>query len=241
MSAALEQLGREVRALLLDFDGPVCSIFAGYPAPIVARELVQLLVARGAAFATDLADESDPLEVLRRTGVEADSGLTRAIEDALIAAEVRATATAEPTPCGREVIVAARQVGLSIAVVSNNSRQAVEAYLRTHRLNQHIRLVVGRMYAAPDRMKPNPEPILRAANALGVDPNLCLLLGDSLSDIEGAKASGTRVVGFANKSEKKPIFEQAGADAVVTSMKEVARALVRLDDAAGDSTSPSGS
>lgn len=234
VTAALEQLCREARALLLDFDGPVCSIFAGYPAPVVARELVQILVARGAGFADDLESESDPLEVLRRSGTEADGSVTRAIEDALIQAEVRAAKSAEPTPHGREVIVAASQVDLPIAVVSNNSPQAVEAYLRAHRLGQHVRLVVGRAYAEPTRMKPNPAPILEAADVLGVEPDLCVLLGDSLSDIEGAKASGTRVIGFANRPAKRPAFEQAGADIVVTSMREVAQALVQLDRTAGD-------
>ncbi|MEU7652476.1 HAD family phosphatase [Micromonospora taraxaci] len=234
MTAALEQLCREARALLLDFDGPVCSIFAGYPAPVVARELVQMLVARGAGFADDLKGESDPLEVLRRSGTEADGSVTRAIEDALVEAEVRAAGSAEPTPHGREVIVAASQVGLPIAVVSNNSPQAVNAYLRAHRLGQHVRLVVGRAYAEPSRMKPNPAPIVQAADVLGVEPALCVLLGDSLSDIEGAKASGTRVIGFANRPAKRQAFEQAGADVVVTSMREVAQALIRLDGTTGD-------
>ncbi|WP_328851207.1 HAD family phosphatase [Micromonospora globbae] len=229
MTAQLEQLGRDVRALLLDFDGPVCSIFAGYPAPVVAQELVQSLRTRGAGFVGELASETDPLEVLRRTGTEGNHSLTSAIEDALTAAEVKAAETAEPTPYGREVIVAARQLGLPIAVVSNNSSQAIEAYLQRHRLARHVYAVVGRAYAEPRQMKPNPAPILHAARTLGVDPKLCVLLGDSLSDIEGAQASGTRVIAFANKRSKHRLFEQAGADVVVTSMREVAEALMRLD------------
>lgn len=35
------------RLLLLDFDGPVCDIFAGYPAPRVAQELRDLIAAQG--------------------------------------------------------------------------------------------------------------------------------------------------------------------------------------------------
>jgi HAD superfamily hydrolase (TIGR01509 family) len=225
MTAVLEQLCGDAGALLLDFDGPVCSIFAGYPAPAVARELVQMLKTQG----VDVAEESDPLEVLRGAGARADKDLTAAVEDALVAAEVRAVSTAEPTPYGREVIVAARQLGTPIAVVSNNSPQAVDAYLRAHRLSGHIALVVGRAYANPARMKPNPVPILDAAKALGVEPGLCLLVGDSLSDIEGAQAAGVRVVGYANKPAKELVFREAGADAVVTTMREVAEAFVRVE------------
>jgi hypothetical protein len=40
--AALAAIITRTRYLLLDFDGPVCSIFAGLPAPTVAEELRKL-------------------------------------------------------------------------------------------------------------------------------------------------------------------------------------------------------
>ena len=220
--ASCSRLLGEVGAVLLDFDGPVCSIFAGYPAPQVAGELVGVLRRRGVTVPPDLASETDPLEVLRHTGAAGDRDVTRAVEDALCAAERRAVETAEATPYGREVIVAARQAGLSVAVVSNNSAEAVSAYLENHRLSECISPVVGRAYAEPTLMKPNPHPILRAIQALGKTPSQCLLIGDSLSDIEGSKAA----VGYANRAAKSSTFLKVGADAEITSMAEVANALM---------------
>jgi hypothetical protein len=43
----LRQLAERTRVVLLDFDGPVRSIFAGYPALTIAGELRQLLVDQG--------------------------------------------------------------------------------------------------------------------------------------------------------------------------------------------------
>ena len=51
--------------LLLDFDGPVCGIFAGYPAPRVARELIAALRAAGVDVPDATAEQTDPIEVLR--------------------------------------------------------------------------------------------------------------------------------------------------------------------------------
>ncbi|MFI6065826.1 HAD family hydrolase [Micromonospora sp. NPDC051227] len=226
MNADLGRLLAGVGAVLLDFDGPVCSIFAGYPAPQVAAELVDVLRRHGVDVPPDLASEPDPLEVLRRTGAAGDQGVTQAVEDALCAAERRAVETAEPTPYGREVIVAARQAGMSVAVVSNNSAGAVTAYLEAHRLAGYVSPVVGRAYADPDRMKPNPEPILQAMRALAELPARCVLVGDSLSDIEGARAAGVTVIGYANRPVKVDTFAPAGAGAVVTSMGEIAGALI---------------
>lgn len=230
MSADLRALLGEVDAVLLDFDGPVCSIFAGYPAPEVAAEMVDVLRRRGVNVSPELASEPDPLEVLRRTGATGDQGATRAVEDALCAAEVRAAETAEPTPYGREVIVAAWQSAMPVAVVSNNSAGAVTAYLVGHRLHGYVSPVVGRAYAEPARMKPNPEPILRAVRVLCQPPSRCVLVGDSLSDIEGAHAAGVRVIGYANRPPKVKAFRTAGADMVITDMSDLARALLSASE-----------
>ncbi|XTZ18262.1 HAD family hydrolase [Micromonospora echinospora] len=231
MNADLGQLLDEVSAVLLDFDGPVCSVFAGYPAPRVAAELVDVLYRRGIEVPPDLVSEPDPLEVLRRTGATGDQNATRAVEDALCAAERQAVETAEPTPYGREVIVAARQAGFPVAVVSNNSASAVSAYLAAHRLAAYVSPIVGRTYAAPERMKPNPEPIRQAAHTVGEPPARCVLIGDSLSDIDGARAAGARVIGYANRPAKIERFRAAGADVVATSMREIADVLVTIASA----------
>ncbi|RSM38907.1 haloacid dehalogenase [Actinoplanes sp. ATCC 53533] len=226
MSANLARLLAEVDAILLDFDGPVCSIFAGYPAPKVAAELVDMLQRRGVAMPPGLATEPDPLEVLRWAGTAGDPAVTRAVEDALCAAELRAAESAGPTPYGREVIVAARQAGLPVALVSNNSAGAVTAYLSAHRLASYVSPVVGRAYAEPGQMKPNPEPILHAVRALGLAPDRTVLVGDSLSDIEGSRAAGVRSIGYANRPAKAEVFRQAGADVVIDSMGAIASALI---------------
>jgi HAD superfamily hydrolase (TIGR01509 family) len=222
MSAALQAvLG--AGPLLLDFDGPVCSIFANYPAPRVAAELVAQLRAAGVGVPEAVACEGDPLAVLRWTGAACGPELTAAMEDALCAAELRAVESAAPTPYGREVILGARSAGLSVAVVSNNSAEAVAAYLSAHGLADQVAPIVGRAYADPSRMKPNPEPILAAAHVLGVNPAACVLIGDSMSDIESARAAGVCVIGYANRPSKVAAF--AGADVVITTMEDVAAVL----------------
>ncbi|SCL14040.1 HAD family hydrolase [Micromonospora inyonensis] len=226
MNAELDRLLAGVGAILLDFDGPVCSIFANHPAPKVAAELANVLRRHGVDVPPDLASEPDPLEVLRRTGATGNQDATRAVEDALCAAERRAVETAEPTPYGREVIVSAQQAGMPVAVVSNNSAGAITAYLAAHRLAGHVSPVVGRAYADPTHMKPNPAPILQAVGAVGEPPSRCVLVGDSLSDIDGAHAAGVRVIGYANRPRKVEAFRAAGADVVITSMGDLAYVLL---------------
>jgi HAD superfamily hydrolase (TIGR01549 family) len=149
------------------------------------------------------------------------------VEDALCAAELRAVESAAPTPYGREVIVAAQQTDLPVAVVSNNWAGAVTAYLSARRLASYMSPVVGRAYAEPGRMKPNPEPILHAVRALGLSPDRTVLVGDSLSDIEGSCAAGVRTIGYANRPAKAEAFRQAGADVVIDNLRAIASILIQ--------------
>lgn len=46
--------------------------------------------------------------------------------------------------------------------------------------------------------KPNPEPYLRAAELLGVDPKDCIALEDSRTGLASAEAAGTLAIGIPN-------------------------------------------
>lgn len=212
--------------LLLDFDGPICSIFEGYPAPQVAAELLSSLRRSGQDLPARVSGEADPLEVLRWVGTLGNPQLLAEVEDALCSAELKAAASAQPTPYGREVIVAARQSGFPVAIVSNNSANSIVAYLARHRLDRSVYPVIGRAYANPAQMKPDPKPVLMATQILGADPSDCTLIGDSLSDIEAAKAAGTHVIGYANKRGKREDFLMAKADDVIASMGTIAGILM---------------
>jgi phosphoglycolate phosphatase len=49
-----------------------------------------------------------------------------------------------------------------------------------------------------------------------------VLVGDSTTDVAAAEAAGVRVLGFANKPGKDQRLRDAGADALVMSMSELA-------------------
>ncbi|MBC8989259.1 HAD family phosphatase [Micromonospora chalcea] len=212
--------------LLLDFDGPVCSIFAGYPAPRIAAKLVALLDVEGVEIPPEVRSEGDPLAVLRWVGETCSLDMTTAVERALCAAELQGAATATPTPFGHEVILGAHARGIPVGVVSNNSAMAIEAYLMTYNLAAYVTPIVGRAYANPRRMKPDPGPVLDAARILGAEPGSCVLVGDSLSDIQAAHAAGVAAIGYANRAWKVDAF--AGAEIVVTSMGDIAEVLSPL-------------
>jgi hypothetical protein len=97
--------------LLIDFDGPICSVFANYRPNVVASELRELVLEAGIQLPRGMMNQSDPLEILRWTATVLNPTVARAVEDSLCSAELRAVASARPTPHAREVLSAASQNG----------------------------------------------------------------------------------------------------------------------------------
>jgi phosphoglycolate phosphatase len=215
-----ERLAR-VRCLLLDFDGPICAIFAGRPARDVVLELLDVLTIVDAQVPERLASASDPFDVLRYAATVSPD-LARRVEHELRLAEIDAAATATPTAHAADLISAWRQAGRAVAVVSNNSSAAVETYLATHGIE--VDRVVAR--ASPDvsLLKPSPYLVTMAMRALSAEPEACALVGDSLSDIAAAQATGITSVGYANKPGKHRRLSDAGADVVIDDMQALAHA-----------------
>ncbi|MGW7709823.1 HAD family hydrolase [Streptomyces sp. NPDC054771] len=219
----LPEILANARVIFFDFDGPVCDVFAGLSAPEVAKQLTALLAAKDAT--AKAAETDDPIEVLR-IAHEAEAKLGREVERALTAAEVEAVAVAgPPTPGAVEALQAAHSSGRTMAVVSNNSAECVEYFLKAHGLEKYVVRVVGRPTGQPHLMKPNPFLLITAAERMHMDVSNCTLIGDSLTDIQAAHAAGATVIGYANKPHKAELFSEAQADAITDDMHAIADAL----------------
>jgi mannitol-1-/sugar-/sorbitol-6-phosphatase len=70
--------------------------------------------------------------------------------------------------------------------------------------------------------KPHPEPYLKGAEALGVEPKECLVIEDAPAGIRAAHAAGMKVIGFASTYKSDQLTE---ADAVIKTFKELSVAV----------------
>ncbi|MFE5579854.1 HAD family hydrolase [Kitasatospora sp. NPDC056531] len=215
---------RPVKHVLLDFDGPVCSVFAGLPAPEVARRLREGLLAAGEQAPAGAEEETDPLALLRLVS-DARPDLTESADAALAALETDAVRVARPTPGGESVLCAAARSGRLVSVVSNNAGEAIEAYLAEHGLSDYVAGVFGRAPGDPSSMKPNPRLLFEAMEAAGTRPEHCIFIGDAARDVEAGEAAGVPTIGYANKPGKGAKLAAAGAVVIVDSMRLIAGAL----------------
>ena len=220
----LAGLLRRIGPVLLDFDGPVCGIFAGGRNAAIASHLREVLADHGVSVGEELADDPDPLNVLRYTA-HAAPRLLSAVEEALIDDEITAVSVAAPTLHAHEAIRACHAAGRMVVIVSNNSPAAIRTYLEHHQLTDHVRAIVGRAHARPDLMKPHPDPVHRALGILETAPDACVLVGDSDTDIQVALATGVHPIGYAKRPDRRSQLAEAGAEVVVDSMETFAAAV----------------
>jgi mannitol-1-/sugar-/sorbitol-6-phosphatase len=93
-------------------------------------------------------------------------------------------------------------------------------YLQRGRL-RFCGLPVPRVFVTADDVvhgKPHPEPYLKGAEGLGINPAGCLVIEDAPAGIKSARGAGMRVIGMASTYAAERLI---GADAVVQKLAQV--------------------
>jgi phosphoglycolate phosphatase len=97
-----------------------------------------------------------------------------------------------PYPGALESLRAVREAGLRTAVVTNKQRRFSNSLLARLGLARWVDIVVGGDSCA--RRKPDPMPLLFACDSLGVPAAGALMVGDSVNDVQAARAAAIPVI-----------------------------------------------
>jgi hypothetical protein len=94
--------------------------------------------------------------------------------------------------------------------------------LARHGLDDRISLVVARTNYDPTLLKPSPHLITQAVEALDAEPGDCTLVGDSVTDVQGARLASVQSIGYANQPGQRERLSEAGAGAIINSLADLA-------------------
>lgn len=127
--------------------------------------------------------------------------------------------SAEPMPGAPELIEAATEAGVPLAVCSGALREEVELTLRVFGVIDRFGAIVGAKDVADG--KPHPEGYLKACKQLAgragrtIHAASCLVVEDSPVGIQAGKAAGMKVLAVTNSY---PAEELTEADRIVDSL-----------------------
>jgi phosphoglycolate phosphatase/pyrophosphatase PpaX len=69
--------------------------------------------------------------------------------------------------------------------------------------------------------KPYPDLVRHVCDSIGVDPSKAIFVEDSVTGVIAGKAAGVYTVGFSTEEESRRRLKEAGADVLITSLKEL--------------------
>lgn len=111
-----------------------------------------------------------------------------------------------------------------MCVVSARGGRSTQIFLDQFALNPFFQCVATAQTCK--YTKPYPDPILWAAEQMGVQPHECLMIGDTTVDILAAKAAGAQSVGVLCGFGERAELEHAGADLILPSTADLTPVLL---------------
>ncbi|MGD2053360.1 MAG: phosphoglycolate phosphatase [Gammaproteobacteria bacterium] len=112
-----------------------------------------------------------------------------------------------------------KTTGVRIGCVTNKASQFTLPLLKDLGVHDYFEIVIcGDML---ERKKPDPMPLLHAAEQLETRPVASLMIGDSMSDVKAARAAGFRIVCMSYGYNHGEDIRDYNPDAVVDSMAEI--------------------
>lgn len=122
-------------------------------------------------------------------------------------------------PGVREGLDLLKSADYRLGCVTNKAAQFTEPLLRDLGLYDDFSIVISGDTLT--KKKPDPAPLLHAAEFFGCDPANALMIGDSVSDVAAARAAGFQIVCMSYGYNHGVDIREAAPDAVIDSFVEV--------------------
>jgi len=122
-------------------------------------------------------------------------------------------------PGVREGIDMLKASGYKLGCVTNKAAQFTEPLLKDLGVYEDFSIVISGDTLT--KKKPDPAPLLHAAEFFGCEPANALMIGDSVSDVAAARAAGFQIVCMSYGYNHGVNIREAAPDAVIDSLDEI--------------------
>ena len=119
----------------------------------------------------------------------------------------------------REALDFLRTTGVRMGCVTNKASQFTLPLLQDLGVRDFFETVISG--DTVERKKPDPMPLLHAARELDTEPAASLMIGDSMSDVNAARAAGFQIVCMSYGYNHGEDIRDYEPDAVIDSMAEI--------------------
>lgn len=112
---------------------------------------------------------------------------------------------------------------IKVALASMNQREFIDHMLKEKRIQKFFNVILTANEI--NKPKPDPEIFLKTAQQLGVKPECCVVVEDSIFGVKAAKSANMGCIAVAQGAYSKEELCSANPDLIVPSLKEKAAIL----------------
>lgn len=106
-----------------------------------------------------------------------------------------------------------------LAIITARREEDARAFLHQHHLHPLFKVIASAQTCT--YTKPFPDPLLWTAQQLGIPPQACLMIGDTVVDIRTGQAAGAQTAGVLCGFGTERELRRAGADLILPSTSQL--------------------
>jgi phosphoglycolate phosphatase len=124
-------------------------------------------------------------------------------------------------PHVHETLQTLHQRGIQLTIASSRSHMTLDAYVRDLNLSDCIQYILGVEDVDVKEAKPGPGPVLKTLRDFGLQPEECIVVGDTKYDIQMAHNAGVRAVGVTYGNGSREEMEAEKTEWIIDDFAEL--------------------
>ncbi len=150
------------------------------------------------------------------------------VEAICVEVEMMSVDFTKEVPGASDALRTLRVMGNPLALLTRGSRHYATQALRASHLTGLLDAIICRDDHDVSEAKPHPEAMRRAAAALDLRPEQCVLIGDHLMDLECALSAGSMFVAVLSGHNGRKGWEDLGVERIIPSIAQLPRYLEEM-------------
>ncbi|MGQ9469041.1 MAG: HAD family hydrolase [Nitrososphaerales archaeon] len=209
-----------IKAVIFDLDGTLVKFTLDV---IRARKEAIAEIRRRGINIDNLSEKLNLYSMLKmieeRTDARTFSDLKKSFWDILEKIELRAANETNIQPDALQTLTKIKNLGLKLAIVTNNGRKATSIVTKKFGLNYFFDVIVTREDSK--ELKPDGGSIKKAIEVLGINAKKAIYVGDGVIDILAAKVAKVISVAVPTGISSIKNLIEAKPDYIIGSLKDI--------------------
>ncbi|MGB9659395.1 MAG: HAD family hydrolase [Nitrososphaerales archaeon] len=214
----IESLG--IKAVIFDLDGTLVKFTLDF---IKARKEAIVAIRKKGINIDNLSEKLNLYSMLKvieeRTDARTFSDLKKSFWNILEKIELRAANETNIQPDALQTLAKIKNLGLKLAIVTNNGRKATSIVTKKFGLNDFFDVIITREDSK--ELKPDGGSIKKAIEVLGINAKEAIYVGDSVIDILAAKVAKVISVAVPTGVSNIKNLVEAEPDYLIHSLRDI--------------------